>query len=101
MKSIKEKAKEYGFQNPVIHYDADGNTYDDADKPSMDFEAGANYVLDEIESIIKNVSDEYPRFQQGTIIHGRLIKLLEQLKKQGYEKDYPISTYSIDDGWVQ
>ena len=42
---------------------------------------GANYVLDEIESLMKDVSDEYPRFQQGTIIHGRLIKLLEQLKK--------------------
>ena len=41
MKNIKEKSEEYGFQNPVIHYDADGNTYDDVDKPSMDFEAGA------------------------------------------------------------
>lgn len=45
------------------------------------FEKGANYVLKEIESLMKDVSNEYPRFQQGTIIHGRLIKLLEQLKK--------------------
>ena len=52
MKSIKEKAEEYGLLNPDIHYDADGNTYDDVDKPSMDFEAGANYVLDEIERML-------------------------------------------------
>ena len=42
---------------------------------------GANYVLGEIESLTKDVSDEYPLFQQGAIIHVRLIKLLEQLKK--------------------
>ena len=81
MKSIKEKSEEYGLLNPNIHYDADGNTYDDVDKPSMDFETGANYVLDVIEFLMKDVSDKYPRFQQGEIIHGRLINLLEQLKK--------------------
>lgn len=37
MKSIKEKAVEHGLLNPVIHYDADGNPYDDHDKPSNDF----------------------------------------------------------------
>jgi hypothetical protein len=57
MKSIKEKSEEYGLQYPVIHYDADGNTYDDVDKPSMDFEAGANYVIDAIQSCIDRHED--------------------------------------------
>lgn len=48
MKSIKEKSKEFGILNPNIHYDADGNTYNDIDKPSTDFEEGADYVLDAI-----------------------------------------------------
>ena len=56
MKSIKEKAEEYGLQYPVIHYDKDGNTYDDVYKPSMDFEAGANYVLDAIEKECKRIA---------------------------------------------
>ena len=71
MKSIKEKAEEYGLQYPVIHYDADGNTYDDVDKPSMDFEAGANYVLDEIEKLVK-----FNRWSAQD-----LYELIEQLKK--------------------
>ena len=50
MATIREMAIQYGLLNPVIHYDADGNTYDDHDKPSNDFEAGANAVLEEIES---------------------------------------------------
>ena len=64
MKSIKEKAEEYGLQYPVIHYDADGNTYDNVDKPSMDFEAGANYVLEQIEQLIyeKHVKDNLSLF---------------------------------------
>jgi hypothetical protein len=71
MKSIKEKAKEYGLLNPDIHYDADGNTYDDVDKPSMDFEAGANYVLDVIEEFMKH-----------NLVHsGNMKRLIEQLKK--------------------
>lgn len=69
MKSIKEKAEEYSRCIASSEYTKE------------DFVSGANYVLEQIESIMKNVSDEYPRFQQGTIIHGRLIKLLEQLKK--------------------
>ena len=69
MKSINEFATEYAQDKylPV--------------QTSQAVKAGANYVLEEIESLMKDVSDEYPRFQQGTIIHGRLIKLLEQLKK--------------------
>ncbi len=79
MKSIKEKAKEYGLLNPDIHYDADGNTYDDADKPSMDFEAGANYVLDEIENLVKTTIGDGETYHRKLYIG--LVNLLEQLKK--------------------
>jgi len=75
MKSIMEKAKEYGLLNPDIHYDADCNTYDDVDKPSMDFEEGANYVLEQIEDIIVNNED-------NTLNMARcLVDCIEQLKK--------------------
>jgi hypothetical protein len=76
MKSIKEKAKEYGLLNPDIHYDADGNTCDDADKPSMDFEAGANYVLEEVEKLIfeKHVKGNLPLFD--------LTYLIDKLKEK-------------------
>ena len=73
MKSIKEKAREYGLQYSVIHYDADGNSYDDADKPSMDFEAGANYVLDHLSKTIAISEDGY--------LKDNLKKMIEQLKK--------------------
>lgn len=68
MKNIDEAGVEWHLLHP------------DADKEET-WKAGANYVLEEIDSLMKDVSDGYPRFQQGTIIHGRLIKLLEQLKK--------------------
>ena len=86
MKSIREKAKEAERNTLPLFESISESTgepvsvYDQNDMIDM-FEAGANYVLEEIQSLMKNVSDEYPRFQQGTIIHGRLIKLLEQLKK--------------------
>lgn len=73
MKSIKEMSDEYLEEEKdeiVCVYDRYAGFVD-----------GANYVLDEVGSLMKDVSDEFPRFQQGTIIHGRLIKLLEQLKK--------------------
>lgn len=74
MKSIKEKAEEYGFQNPIIYYDADGNTYDDVDKPSMDFEAGADYVLEHLSMTISVSEDSYLR--------DNLKKMIEQLEKK-------------------
>jgi hypothetical protein len=77
MKSIKEKAEEYGLLNPDIHYDADGNTYDDVDNPSMDFEAGANYVLDKIEKLTNN--QNWCAFPKQS--HKELKELIEQLKK--------------------
>lgn len=81
MKSIKEKAEEYGLHYPVIHYDADGNTYDDVDKPSMDFEAGANYVLDEIEKIIKSDRILGHPFPSLELRYNQIINAIEQLKK--------------------
>lgn len=75
MKSIREKAEEYGLQYPVIHYDADGNTYDDVNKPSMDFETGANYVLEQVENIVLDKST-------GLVeMWSELMTLIEQLKK--------------------
>ena len=74
MKSIKQKAEEYGLQYPVIHYDADGNTYDDVDKPYMDFEAGANYVLEQVEMLLNS-----QRFVDNP--SQELFELIEQLKK--------------------
>lgn len=58
MKSIKEKAEEYGMLNPDIHYNDDGNSYDNHDKPAEDFVAGANYVLDVIEEATNICFDE-------------------------------------------
>ena len=50
MKSIKEKAKEHGLDYPGIRCSND-DIYKDCDKPSMDFVAGANYVVEEIEKL--------------------------------------------------
>ena len=84
MKSIKEKSEEYGLQYPIIHYDADGNTYDDVDKPSMDFEAGANYVLEQIENFIKDsdlgnsVEEKFYKLDILADIHEFIQKLKEE-----------------------
>lgn len=80
MKSIKEKAKEYGLQYPVIHYDADGNPYDDVENPSTDFEEGANYVLDEIEKIFSR-ANKYKDGSDHTILYLDIEFLIKQLKK--------------------
>lgn len=74
MKSIKEKAKEFGILNSNIHYDADGNTYNDIDKPSTDFEDGANYVLDAIVSIINQPMNDY-------LVLEELWNTIEELRK--------------------
>ena len=71
MKSIKEKAEEY-----VDHYYQKlGISKDeyptDVVISKADFEAGANYVLDEIEEFMKH-----------NLVHsGNLKRLIEQLKK--------------------
>lgn len=86
MKSIKEKSEEYGLQYPVVHYDANGNPYDDVDKPSMDFEAGANYVLEQIERELQrrmledyNQGAEEDEVAQGCM--ATMIMFVRQLKK--------------------
>lgn len=83
MKSIKEKAEEYGLLNPDIHYDADSNTYDNVDKPSIDFEAGANYVLNQIEEIINHplrFVTSNKSIEEGMI--EEISKLIENLKEE-------------------
>ena len=80
MKSIKEKAEEYGLLNPDIHYDADGNTYDDVDKPSVDFEAGANYVLKKFVDIVNKNTKPNGMEDRAKMASDMLI-LITQLKK--------------------
>ena len=75
MKSIKEKSEEYGLQYPVIRYDASGNPCDDVDKPSIDFESGANYVLDKVEYILEDKDFDCEE------ICDSLFALIEQLRK--------------------
>lgn len=75
MKSIKEKAKEYGLKYPTIYYDADGNPYDDVENPSTDFEEGAYYVLGEVETITKADLGSYKSQLD------RIKNIIEQLKK--------------------
>lgn len=87
-KNIKEMAREYGFANPVIHYDADGNIYDDYDKPSSDFEDGANAVIKVVEEelnrgFLNNFNDfsVHDRdIAQGVI--GQIKIFVEQLKSE-------------------
>lgn len=82
MKSIKEKSFELFPEMQTESDDWDViEEQCDRDEQRKAFVKGAKYVLDEIESLMKDVSDEYPLFQQGAIIHVRLFKLLEQLKK--------------------
>ena len=87
MNSIKEMAEELSI---AFRKEQGDVGYSEQLSYKLGIEAGANYVLDEVELIMKDVSDKYPRFQQGTIIHGRLIKLLEQLKAQ--KGEFPSST---------
>lgn len=73
MKSIKEKASEYSFVNKGI--DETGNYYEDYSVVKLDgFIAGANYVLEEIEKVIRsNSTCEKAILELG--------KLVIQLKK--------------------
>jgi len=86
VKTIEEMAQEYGFAYPVIHYDADGNTYDDYDKPSSDFQYGANAVIkvveDELTRAFLNDFNDFSAHDmdiaQGVI--GQIKIFVEQLK---------------------
>lgn len=61
MKSIKEKAEEYGYtnwQSDDYHEGAsEGLEFDPIGHTQKSFEAGANYVLEEIEKIVKYDKD--------------------------------------------
>ena len=82
MKSIKEKANEYtdehGFRVP---YDGSNNFYDETDvKASQEgFKEGANYVVEEIEKLVKTTIGDGETYHYNLYIG--LINLLEQLKK--------------------
>ena len=61
MKSIKEKAEEYGYanwQSDDYHEGAsEGLDFDPIGHTQKTFEAGANYVLEQIEEIIRYDKD--------------------------------------------
>jgi len=74
MKSIKEKAEEYGYtnwQSDDYHDGAsEGLEFDPIGHTQNTFEAGANYVLEEIEKLVK-----FNRWSAQD-----LYELIEQLK---------------------
>ena len=85
MKSIKEKAEDYGYanwQSDEYHDGAsEGLEFDPIGHTQNTFEAGANYVLEEIEKVIK--SDRilgYP-FHSIEMRYNKIISVIEQLKK--------------------
>ena len=80
MKSIKETSEEYGLQYPVIHYDVSGNPCDDVEEPSMDFEMGANYVLEMFVDIVNKNTKPNGIEDRAKMAYDMLI-LIEQLKK--------------------
>lgn len=61
MKSIKEKAEEYGYanwQSDDYHEGAsEGLDFDPIGHTQKSFEAGANYVLEQIEEIVRYDND--------------------------------------------
>ena len=79
MKSIKEKAEEYGYtnwQSDEYHDGAsEGLEFDAIGHTQKTFEAGANYVLGEIEKCVKSSSSN-SRLKIDTIK-----QIIEQLKK--------------------
>ena len=78
MKSIKEKAEEYGYtnwQSDEYHDGAsEGLDFDPIGHTQKTFEAGANYVLDAIIDVINQPMNDY-------LILGELKKVILQLKK--------------------
>jgi len=78
MKSIKEKAEEYGYTNwqSDEYHDcaSEGLDFDPIGHTQKTFEAGANYVLDAIIDVINQPMNDY-------LILGELKKVILQLKK--------------------
>ena len=85
MKSIKEKAEEYGYanwQSDEYHDGAsEGLEFDPIGHTQKTFEAGANYVLEEIENVIKSDRILGHPFPSLEIRYNQIISLIEQLKK--------------------
>ena len=65
MKSIKKKAEEFANEKPLMS--------------RKGFEAGANYVLEEIENLVKTTIGDGENYHYNLYIG--LVNLLEQLKK--------------------
>ncbi|MCF2559498.1 hypothetical protein I6E23_05950 [Prevotella brevis] len=85
MKSIKEKAEEYGYtnwQSDEYHDGAsEGLEFDPIGHTQKTFEAGANYVLEEIENVIKSDRILGHPFPSLEMRYNQIISLIEQLKK--------------------
>ena len=85
MKSIKEKAEEYGYanwQSDEYHDGASkGLEFVPIGHTQKTFEAGANYVLEEIENVIKyDRIFGYP-FPSLEMRYNQIISVIGQLKK--------------------
>lgn len=84
MKSIKEKAEEYGYanwQSDEYHDGAsEGLEFDPIGHTQKTFEAGANYVLGEIEKMLSK-ANKYKDGSDHTILYLDIEFLVEQLKK--------------------
>ena len=78
MKSIKEAAEEYGYanwQSDEYHDGAsEGLDFDPIGHTQKTFEAGANYVLDAIQSCID-------RHEDGCLALEAIILTIDELKK--------------------
>ena len=74
MKSIKEKAKEYSLEPSV-------NVYCGCDEEDLEnsFEAGANYVLEQIENVIKSDRILGHPFPSLEMRYNKIISVIEQL----------------------
>ena len=85
MKSIKEKAEEYGYanwQSDEYHDGAsEGLEFDPIGHTQKTFEAGANYVLEYIEKVIKSYRILRHTFPSLEMRYNQIISVIEQLKK--------------------
>ena len=86
MKSIREKAKEAERNTHPLFESISESTgdpvsvYDQNDMIDM-FEAGANYVLEEIENVIKSDRILGHPFPSLEMRYNQIISVIEQLKK--------------------
>lgn len=85
MKSIKEKAEEYGYANwqSDEYYDgaSEGLEFDPIGHTQNTFEAGANYVLEEIDNVIKSDRILGHPFPSLEMRYNKIISVIKQLKE--------------------